>query len=352
MSGSHVSGSYIIEQQKILRSYFQDLYDVVAESEQPIDFDTMLKKLELTTQDIELESNKLTFDLYFRLLGAVDATGKIPGFGLQLGTRKTVQCYGIYGYALLSSSTYAQFSLVAKRIFRAIYDVLEMTADVKKGQLIFTYETLLTPRFGFIPLMEHTLACGVSLMKSLMPSNVSWDNCEIHFTYPRPAYVDMYPTYLPCEIKFNQPVTQLRVPEHWLTIKLAAGDKYMAQICESQFKKILDGFSSSASLADRIRRILLNGRSNNLPKITALAEQFHTTERTLRQQLAKENTSFREITLDIKMTQAKRYLLETELSIQEVSYLLGYAQIQNFYRTFGKIVGTTPEAFRRKSFIT
>ena len=352
MTISIASEAYQIEQRKILRSYFHDIVDVVAESKQAIDLNSLLVKLGLTREDVELGSKNLSFEHYYRLLGTIDKTGLIPGFGLRLGAKKTVNCFGIYGYAMLSSPTYGHFNSVAKRLFPVIYDVLDLTAVIKQGQLVITYETLFKPRLGFVALMEQVLACGVALMTSLLPKHVSWDKCEIHFSYSKPDYLDIYSHYLPCKILFNQPLTQLLVPEDWMSIELASGDELMAEFCDHQFKRIIDGLTASNSMADNTRRVLLNSRANNMPKLAQVAEKFHIAERTLRHKLAHENVSFRDLVLDVRITHAKRYLQETDLSIQEVAYLLGYAQIQNFYRAFGKIMGTTPELFRRNSFST
>jgi AraC-like DNA-binding protein len=350
MTVSNASEAYQIEQRKILRSYFQDIVDVISESGQAIDLDSQLAKLGLCRQDVELGSKNLGFSHYYQLLGTIDQTGLIPGFGLRLGAKKTVNCFGIYGYAMLSSPTYGHFNSVAKRLFRVIYDVLDLNAVVSHGQLIITYETLFKPRLGFVALMEQVLACGVALMTSLLPKHVSWDKCEIHFSHPKPDYLEIYAQYLPCKIRFNQALTQLIVPEEWMVIELASGDELMAEFCDHQFKRLIDGLTSSDSMADNTRRVLLNSRANNMPKLADVAEKFNMAERTLRHKLAHEQVSFRDLVLDVRISHAKRYLQETDFTIQEVAYLLGYAQIQNFYRAFGKIMGTTPETFRRKSY--
>ncbi|MGO3161897.1 helix-turn-helix transcriptional regulator [Sphingobacterium sp. JB170] len=52
---------------------------------------------------------------------------------------------------------------------------------------------------------------------------------------------------------------------------------------------------------------------------------------------------------DIRMHQAKRYLLDTKLSIQEIGIRLGYQNTANFSNAFKKILGYSPMKLREKS---
>ncbi|MGC4233078.1 MAG: AraC family transcriptional regulator [Niabella sp.] len=50
---------------------------------------------------------------------------------------------------------------------------------------------------------------------------------------------------------------------------------------------------------------------------------------------------------DIRMHQAKRYLLDTQLSVQEIGLLLGYQNTSNFSMAFKKIHGFSPMKLRK-----
>ncbi|MEH6307745.1 AraC family transcriptional regulator [Olivibacter sp. CPCC 100613] len=50
---------------------------------------------------------------------------------------------------------------------------------------------------------------------------------------------------------------------------------------------------------------------------------------------------------EIRMNQAKQYLLDTDLPLQEISMLLGYNNLSNFSAAFKRIVGHPPTKFRK-----
>jgi len=78
------------------------------------------------------------------------------------------------------------------------------------------------------------------------------------------------------------------------------------------------------------------------------ASEVYTTERTLarRCQLLL-NLSFREWKQRLRFLRALS-LLKTNLSIQEIAFMLGYNNPSNFIQMFKKFSGSTPEKYRRK----
>lgn len=47
------------------------------------------------------------------------------------------------------------------------------------------------------------------------------------------------------------------------------------------------------------------------------------------------------------MKQAKKYLITTNYSIEEVSHLVGYKSVSYFFKTFEKQNNVTPDQYRK-----
>ena len=71
-----------------------------------------------------------------------------------------------------------------------------------------------------------------------------------------------------------------------------------------------------------------------------------TSNRTLQRQLANEKTTFQILLSESRQEKAKALLKENKLSIQEISNLLGYADISHFSRAFKKWTNMTPSNYR------
>ncbi len=83
--------------------------------------------------------------------------------------------------------------------------------------------------------------------------------------------------------------------------------------------------------------------------ITQCADQLQISSRELNEQcLQKIGTTAKQYILDLKLTEAKRLLVFTELTAAEISYAIGFEDPSYFGRLFHKKTKYTPTAFRKK----
>ncbi|MFT3927163.1 MAG: AraC family transcriptional regulator [Myxococcales bacterium] len=54
--------------------------------------------------------------------------------------------------------------------------------------------------------------------------------------------------------------------------------------------------------------------------------------------------------LRVRLRRAARHLAERELSVTEIAYAVGFSDLSNFVRTFGRAAGMTPSAFRERAW--
>ena len=93
---------------------------------------------------------------------------------------------------------------------------------------------------------------------------------------------------------------------------------------------------------------ILTHEACNPPTIKSLSKMVFLNEQKLKAGfLARYHMSISEYTTSIKMTTAENLLSTTELSIDEISQMLGYHYSGNFIKMFKKIHGKTPLAFRK-----
>ena len=93
---------------------------------------------------------------------------------------------------------------------------------------------------------------------------------------------------------------------------------------------------------------ILTNEACNPPTIKSLSKMVFLNEQKLKAGfLARYHMSISEYTTSIKMTMAENLLSTTELSIDEISQMLGYHYSGNFIKMFKKIHGKTPLAFRK-----
>ncbi len=66
---------------------------------------------------------------------------------------------------------------------------------------------------------------------------------------------------------------------------------------------------------------------------------------------AKTKKPFVEYLNEIRVSNACKYLIETDLGISEIAYECGYKTASNFNKLFKKLIGTTPKEYRRNALV-
>ena len=128
-----------------------------------------------------------------------------------------------------------------------------------------------------------------------------------------------------------------RLVAHRLTeilLLLASHDPRLLSYCLSQ-----------QNWAPRVRAILAADLTRDWGLLD-VCQSLATTESTLRRQLQRENTGFRELLYDLRLGSALLQLLQTTVPVYQVAYGCGYQSVSRFTNNFRKRFGLTPTALR------
>jgi AraC-like DNA-binding protein len=96
------------------------------------------------------------------------------------------------------------------------------------------------------------------------------------------------------------------------------------------------------NVENALARLLPHAQSD----IENVAQRVGVSPRTLRRKLADEGATFAGIRDDLRLALAKRYLMEQDLSISRIAWLLGYTEVSAFSHAFRRWTGRTPRANR------
>ena len=111
-------------------------------------------------------------------------------------------------------------------------------------------------------------------------------------------------------------------------------------------KQKADRITSNLSLRDKIERVMNNYENHyNLINIEEISNHLGLSTNSLRNQLLKENTTFREVFNSFKLKKSK-HMIKDGLSVKVISYHLGYSEPSSFVRWFTGQTQLTPTAFR------
>jgi AraC-like DNA-binding protein len=78
-----------------------------------------------------------------------------------------------------------------------------------------------------------------------------------------------------------------------------------------------------------------------------VAELLHMSRRTLTRHLGEAGHTFKELLDEARRHSAGYYLQTTELSVEDIAFLLGFSESAAFVRAFKRWTRSTPGEFRR-----
>jgi AraC-like DNA-binding protein len=269
-----------------------------------------------------------------------------PHFALHLGLKVHVSAYGMYGFALLSGTDFRKIMKAAVRYHRLVAPLAEIAFYEDGERASWSMTPIPHPRVDaqmYRFLVELQIGTHWSLMRDVMGQ--SFAPRELAVTFKPPHDVESYRAAFGCPVHFNCPHNKLVFdtayldsrPEHGNEITYSA----VVKLCES----LLAELELRAGAAGKVREILLV----NLMRSTsfeAVASRLHMTTRTLRRKLDEEGTSFRKLVDELKREVAVKYLRDTELTVDDIAYSLGFSEAAIFRRAFRRWTSRSPREFR------
>ncbi|MGY0354354.1 helix-turn-helix domain-containing protein [Enterococcus avium] len=114
----------------------------------------------------------------------------------------------------------------------------------------------------------------------------------------------------------------------------------------SSFDNELKSRSKTSSFIKVLEKNLLNAIPSGRFSLQEISDVLGKSSRSIQRSLAVENTTFREEVKKVQLVIASDYLRNTDLSIEELAYLLGYENTSSFHRAFKKWTGRTVSEYR------
>lgn len=140
----------------------------------------------------------------------------------------------------------------------------------------------------------------------------------------------------------------LLAPEH-VDAPIVTADYRLLEVLVQHAQNRLAQMQGDQGVGDRVKQLIMNMRCTDFPTIQMVAEAMHLSVRTLQRKLGAEGYSFRTLLEQVRLEMAKDHLGNESLSIADIAYLLRYAEVSAFSRSFKRQVGLSPAQFRQQS---
>ena len=266
-----------------------------------------------------------------------------PTVFLRAGHAATICSFGIWGYALMSSSTYLDATRIAFKYLGLTGPLIEKTFDIEGETAVFEAKDRLLLGNLLQPVLDFWFAFIVRISKEVTQN--AFTPRQIEFSLPAPEYAATYDDVFDCPVTFAAGRDRVCFGVENLALALPRADALSAQICDELCANMLKEMAVASGPARDVRDVILR-TPGDFPSLTDVASQLYTTPRTLRRKLAEQGTSYQQILNDVRKRLAIKFLRETQLSMDEIAERVGFSDSRNFRQAFKKWTDSTPSSHR------
>lgn len=134
----------------------------------------------------------------------------------------------------------------------------------------------------------------------------------------------------------------------WLNFLIQIFKRTYNSKVEITYKPIeIKGGEGKTNLEDSVLNYIAHEYSNSELKLENLSQEFRVGERIISSIIHKKfQISFKKYLNAIRINEGKKLLKESDLSIKEITYQVGYSSPNNFRRVFKKNEGVAPSDYR------
>jgi AraC-like DNA-binding protein len=311
-----------------------------------LDSDAWLQHNHLAASQLTNFEQCIDFETYQALILSAIQISKNDALGLYIGERIGVTSHGMLGFALLNSSSIKEAMSIVQEFIntRTPLIAIEITETDQEFRIVF--KELMPFDSVKNTFLEAVFVTFNNILSQLTLAALKLTS--VHFSYAKPHYANQYSEFFECPIKFHQTQSEIRFCSSMLNIPLRQSDpvslQQARQMCEAELRKMASN-NLEPSLSIKVKEMLL-ASVGHFPSLEKTAARLHITPRTLHRHLKNEGTSYRQLLENVSHTIATQQLANSNITVEDLSLLLGYIDVANFRRAFKRWTGKTPSTYR------
>ena len=297
-------------------------------------------------QLVSLRKHKrLTHAQYWDCLDALKRLLPDRDIGIEIGASLKPAHLGVLGYLLLSSSSLIEALQQGQRFMALLHQSDRVIASIHNDSLHLQW----TMDFGkSTPLSDEIYFSGILKFIRLATGIAEFSFESLQLTFQKPKNAAYLESYFQCPITFNAEYSEIILPLSILSKPLNRSDPDLRLMLEKQAQALIESLPVANEFNVQLQQVMMNCLQRGSVTIDDVAQQLAISRRTLHRRLSVQSISFGILLRQVREQLAKQYLTQTNLSLTEISLLLGYAEHSVFSRAFKQWTGQTPRHYRQR----
>jgi AraC-like DNA-binding protein len=277
---------------------------------------------------------------------AVEETGD-PSFGLVVARCWHPTSLHALGYSWMASTSLRDAMERMARYVRLVSSAA--TVRLVEHDQVVEFRMELESGCEPLPAYESVDAAMATLVHMCRISyGEDFNPLRVRLRRPAPADPRPFETLFRAPIAFSAEGNVLDFAKADLESHLLTSNPALAAANDRVIAEYLLRFERS-SVATRVRARLIAQLPAGRVDQESVAAALHMTQRTMQRRLRREGTSYKTLLEDVRRELALEYARQAHLSVNEMTYLLGYSEPGSLSRAFKRWTGCSPSGYRAQA---
>jgi AraC-like DNA-binding protein len=307
------------------------------------DPDPILDEAGLSRRLLRDGSYHLSVNALGKLLRLCAERAACSHIGLLVGEKVTLSAFGDLGSLMRVSETFGD-ALRVLATYRRLQSSGAVFALARKGDLAvlsyLPYEA--GERTGLIA--ECALAIVTQVLRDLCGPD--WALAEVLMPRRAPADQSPYRFFFRSDVWFDQETAALVFPAGLLSTRLTGSEGEVRRALEHKLRKAENRVHPD--LIEDLRQMLRTEMRSGRCSADGMARQLAIHKRTLTRHLRAAGTSFRAVADEVRFEVAQHLVVDTDMSLAQVSAALDFSEPAAFTRAFQRWSGVSPSLLRSR----
>ncbi|MEY4516649.1 MAG: hypothetical protein RL180_995 [Pseudomonadota bacterium] len=251
---------------------------------------------------------------------------------------------GVMGYLGLSCNTLWEMLLRFTRYHRLVYDANDMHIEFQQDHLniYWSLDTFNPPM-----LIEDLLLAMLVQLIRVMTGQENLNLQNVYLMHSENTDPFAYEAFYGCPVHMGCERTCIQLPISLLSVEFQHADANQISRLEKQAEALLCALPSVDAFDHEMRQALITCMHNGEPNLEQIANLLNLSVRSLQRRLAEQQQTFQHVLAKTRQHLAHQYLQDPALSLNDISFLLGYSEQSAFQRAFKHWTGQTPQQVRQ-----
>lgn len=294
--------------------------------------------------------DRVIFGHWLKKLKYIDQQYGKEGLGLEIANLVTPSHLGISFYIAMSSKNLRSYMEMPLQYISVWYDYMYKDVRIIDDEVLVSWEK---PAYYSAGLYVRETAISEELqvaiiyqrLLALVGENHQYF-IKVELAIPKPKNTKLYENYFNCPVSFDAERTLVKIPLSLCDVPLATQDPMLLHLLKRTASDMFNKLPKHLKLLENVNQAIIKSINAQDPRISVVAGYLNVSTRTLQMALKEQGVRFQDLLNKARLTLAKQYLLQEDISIVDISSLLGYQEQTSFNRVFKTWTGYSPMRWR------